>query len=283
MQNRIELQRPKNKYTSFLIRYQPGTAKDLPLVSPFAFEALRALKRSANDLRAISSAFLTDPFLAAKLCGVANSIFFNLEHRHVLTIPEAIDRVGIDYASNLLLNAPTSALGESTAEATEYWAHCMTVSYATREISALGSSSEWTPEAAAFLGLIHDIGYLVELHYNPQFMPDVLAAIRGNERSPDNQTHCSLGESLSAFWSLPSVVQDALRAHHDLERATSVNGRRLAHLLRLADRVALQAPLTEAQDEDAIRLLGLNRSDLDALYPKASDIHRGFMDGTARL
>jgi len=79
MQNRIEVQRPKNKYTSFLIRYQPRHCQRPSVGLPFAFEALRALKRSANDLRAISSAFLTDPFLAAKLCGVANSIFFNLE------------------------------------------------------------------------------------------------------------------------------------------------------------------------------------------------------------
>ncbi len=77
MQNRIELQRPKNKYTSFLIRYQPGTAKDLPLVSPFAFEALRALKQSANDLRAISSAFLTDPFLP-RSCAAGRTPFSSI-------------------------------------------------------------------------------------------------------------------------------------------------------------------------------------------------------------
>jgi HD-like signal output (HDOD) protein len=81
----------RNKYATFLIRYLPGTGRDLPIVSPRA-RGLRGRSQAAPLADAeLAEAYSTDPFLAAKLCGVANSIFFNLDHAQLTSISGALN------------------------------------------------------------------------------------------------------------------------------------------------------------------------------------------------
>jgi len=262
----------RNKYARFLIRFQPGAAKDLPLVSPHA-HALAAKRLSHISYDVVLQCFSTDPFLAAKLCGVANSIFFNLEHRQVLTLREALDRVGVEYAQKLILEAPPVPKGLTAKELVEYWAHCMTVSLAAGELAAAAACLGLAPEEAALLGLIHDIGYLVELHYNPQLLSDVLAHIRGHEPAPNNLTHATLGESLSSFWSLPNDVQHALKGHHEPARASTHRGRELAALVHIADEIALSGTFGESSDRLSMALLGLTQDAIHPISQHAARLH----------
>jgi HD-like signal output (HDOD) protein len=262
----------RNKYATFLIRYLPGTGRDLPIVSPRA-RGLQGRSRAAPFTGAeLAEAYSTDPFLAAKLCGVANSIFFNLDHAQLTSISEALDRVGSEYAQKLLASADLPGPAVAESDVLEYWAHCVTVAALAPRIALLQKSPLGAEETLHLLGLIHDIGFLVEVSYNPQFMPEVAEAIRGAEPDGPN-SHAALGASLSAFWSLPPLLQDALRGHHDLRHCKTPEGQKLAALLRLADNAATGGSFDELQVRRAIALLGISKEQLTSLVPHARQVH----------
>jgi putative nucleotidyltransferase with HDIG domain len=272
-----EISVTRNKYATFLIRFQPGAAKDLPLVSPYAHALALKRTHSHDGTDALLQAYKTDPFLAAKICGVANSIFFNLHHIPVLTINDALERVGLDYARKLLLDAQSAQAARAPQDYMGYWAHCMTVSHAAAEIAKLAPALNVSAEAGALMGLIHDIGYLVKLNYNPEFLSEVLATIRGLEADAARDSHTELGESLCSFWSLPIEIRDALKGHHDLSRCSTKRGRELAALLQLANRIALGAPLEDAPAQRSLALLKLSENALLPAFTAASLVHTQLM------
>jgi HD-like signal output (HDOD) protein len=268
----------RNKYATFLIRYQPGTGRDLPLVSPVARRLQATPGEIAVSGEALLQAYNTDPFLAAKICGVANSIFFNVDHRQITSISQALERVGVEYAQKLLTCAELPAAAVSEADALEYWAHCLTVAVLSRRIAAFQSMVRVDDEALHLLGLIHDIGFLVEVSYNPKFMPLVVQAVRGSEVDGPN-SHAVLGASLSSFWSLPALFQEALRGHHDSGRCKTLEGKALAALLRLADGIAAGGSFEETEELSAMTLLRVSKEQVTSLLPYARQVHEEFLKG----
>lgn len=262
----------RSKYATFLIHYLPGTGRDLPLVSPRARRLQSAAQAGQLSTETLAEAYTTDPFLAAKLCGVANSIFFNLDHHQITSISVALERVGAEYAQKLLASAALPAPAVSDDDALEYWAHCITVAAVARRLAVIDNSHLVPEDTLHLLGLIHDIGFLVEVSYNPRFMPQVAEAVRGAE--PDGPySHTALGAALSAFWSLPGLFQDALRGHHDLGRCKTPEGQRLAAVLRLADTAAAGSSLDEPDGQRAMNLLGISKDDLTSLLPYGRQLH----------
>jgi HD-like signal output (HDOD) protein len=153
----------------------------------------------------------------------------------------------------------------------------VTVSALTPRVALLQKSALGSEDTLHLLGLIHDIGFLVEVSYNPQFMPEVAEAVRGSEPDGPN-SHAALGASLSAFWSLPPLLQDALRGHHDLRHCKTPEGQELAALLRLADGAAAGGSFDEAQDQRAMNLLGISKEQLTSLLPYARQVHGALMN-----
>ena len=266
----------RNKYAAFLIQYLPGTGRDLPLVSPHARRLQSQAQTASLGAEGLAEAYTTDPFLAAKLCGVANSIFFNLDHYQITSISEALGRVGSDYAQKLLASAAPPVPAVSREDTLEYWAHCVTVAAVARRLAVIPKSLLAAEETLHLLGLIHDVGFLVAVSYNPRFMPRVAEAVRAAEpEEPDGpNSHAALGASLSAFWSLPSLFQDALRGHHDTRRCKTPEGKRLAAVLRLADGAAAGSSFDEPDDRRAMGLLRISKEELASLVPFASQVHQ---------
>lgn len=227
----------RNRFTSFLLAYHPGTVRDLPVLSPYARALLNADARRICSENEIVKAFETDPFLSAKLFGVANSIFFNLEHRTVYTVRDAIDRVGLDYAINLVHEAPYFATECDLDHLTEFWAHCIGVAHCAKSLSKR-SSIPLDSDNVFLVALIHDIGYLLEIHYDPSRLSLVVKQIREKEDHSSSQSHAILGESLADFWSLPESAKDVMRWHHTPDKCQSENGRILANLIYLSEELA---------------------------------------------
>lgn len=224
----------RNRFTSFLLAYHPGTVRDLPVLSPYARAFLNAGARRMYSENEIVKAFETDPFLSAKLFGVANSIFFNLEHRTVYTVRDAIDRVGFDYAVNLAHEAPYFAAECDLDQLIECWAHCIGVAHCAKSLSKR-SSIPLNSDNVFLIALIHDIGYLLEIHYDPSRLSLVAKQIREKEDYASSQSHVILGESLADFWSLPASAKEVVRWHHTPDKCPSENGRVLATLIYLAE------------------------------------------------
>ncbi|MBS0422604.1 MAG: HDOD domain-containing protein [Proteobacteria bacterium] len=225
----------KSKYQSFLIQYHAGVARDLPIISPFARELWRLPRTRTPSIEALTRAFQTDPFLAAKLTGASNSVFFAHDHFIVLTVPEAIRRVGVRYAMNLISEAPPLPPSLDPGEVAVLWAHCMAVADAAKLMAANLPSAPFAPEVAHLVAIIHDIGYLLQISYSPNTWDDILARLEREESHTDNAPHQLQGEELAKFWSLPLAAVEAIKSHHEPNRCSDPHARWLSGIIAISE------------------------------------------------
>jgi putative nucleotidyltransferase with HDIG domain len=225
----------RSKYQSFLIQYHAGVARDLPIISPFARELSRLPRTRTPTVETLTRAFQTDPFLAAKLTGASNSVFFAHDHFIVLTVSEAIRRVGVRYAMNLIWEAPPLPLSLDPGEAAVLWAHCMAVAHAAKLIAADLPSAPFEAEVAHLVALIHDIGYLLQISYSPNTWEDIVARLERDECNTDNAPHELQGEELAKFWSLPVAAVAAIKSHHEPHRCSEPHARWLSGVIAISE------------------------------------------------
>lgn len=246
--------------TAFLLNYHPGTVKDLPVISPLARHLLDSHPDRQFTEDQLIQAFETDPFLSAKLFGVANSIFFNLDHHTVYTVREALARVGLDYATNLLCEAPYFSIECDVEAIHAYWSHCVEVAHTARALAIRASHVTLDAETVFLVALIHDIGYLLEMHYDPTLSEAVVDQLRDAE--PDTESHTRRGESLAVHWSLPDCARHAIRWHHVPAVCPSRDGQLIAMLIWLAEiavTIRHRAGTAEGADcAQALATLGLD-------------------------
>ncbi|MFL6602927.1 MAG: HDOD domain-containing protein [Steroidobacteraceae bacterium] len=225
----------RSKYRSFLIQYHAGVARDLPTISPFAQEIARLPRTQFPSNEQLTLAFQTDPFLAAKLTGASNSVFFAHDHFTVLTVSEALRRVGTRYAMNLIWEAPPLPLSLGPTDVALLWAHCMAVAYTAKSIAANVPSAPFEPEVAHLVALIHDIGYLLQLSYSPNTWENIVARLDREESDTDNVSHQSQGEELAKFWSLPLAAGAAIKSHHEPHSCADPRARWLSSVVAISE------------------------------------------------
>ena len=268
----------RSKYQSFLIQYQAGVVRDLPAISPFAQELARQPRSHIPSLEYLIRVFETDPFLTAKLTGAANSVFFAHEHFAVLTLPEALRRVGVRYAMNLVWEAPPLPAGIEPNEVSVLWAHCMTVAHVARSIAKDANSAPFEPDVAHLVAMIHDIGYLLQLKCSPGTWKDIASRLEHDEPEADSDSHASQGEELAKFWSLPADAVAAISAHHDPQRCTGERARWLSAVIATSEALLrrslepIQISTGDWPGEAFVELLGVNRDHLPALRKEALGI-----------
>jgi HD-like signal output (HDOD) protein len=206
----------QSTYSSVLVAYYAGVATDLPVISPYARALARFPLATSIARSTLIQAFLTDPFLCAKLCGVANSIFFNHDHQTIFTLEDSFDRVGVQYARHLLLEAPQLPKDIDELQVGTYWAHCMAVAHCARQIAGLVNPPPFHPGVAYLVGMVHDIGYLLHVHYKPDRWGAVAQALKTDEPGHGTDVHARHGEDLARYWSLPTPAIEAIKMHHAL-------------------------------------------------------------------
>lgn len=255
-----------NKFTSFLLSYHPGVVKDLPVISPFAKSLLGENSERRHSKEELIRAFETDPYLSAKLLGVANSIFFNLNHCAVYTIRDALDRVGTDYATNLLHEAPYFSNECDYDKIQEFWTHCIVVAHTAKELSTHAVNTTLDVNTVFHVALIHDIGYLLEIYYDPTRLTFVANHLQCGEQNKESQSHVTLGESLANFWSVPDCARQAIRWHHTPGGCPSQDGRTLSAFIYLAETLVtcyLAARTVDvASCADALTVAGIDEKQL---------------------
>lgn len=255
-----------SRLASFLLSYFPGTVKDLPIVSPIASSLKNAWVAGAFAMPDLISAFASDPFLGAKLLGVANSVFFNTNHQPVYTIEAALDRVGADYASDLLRTATVSADAEKL---NELWVHSIMVAHVARELAQHVKGADIDADAVFLFALIHDIGYFVEIHYDMERLSTISEGVHRGESTAHYETHISLGESLARFWSIPNQAKDVIRWHHEPDGCPSSDSKRVASLIYVAEAIATAAttaiPMDVASLQRSAESIGLALSVVDSV------------------
>jgi len=200
-----------------------GDLVTLPEVMARVIEVADDPERGADELFGIIK---RDPVLSAKLLRVVNSAFYGLPGQ-VADVDRAITLLGLTQVKNLAIAVSVGKMFDARQDsrlfdARDLWRHCVAVSVAAREIALLGGDR--TRAAELFLvGLIHDIGLLVERQVFPDQLAEVLARCEGPQGRPFREVeaevlgadHQDLGEALATHWRFPQRLRVVVGHHHE--------------------------------------------------------------------
>lgn len=188
---------------------------DLPVLPRAAETALRLAQSPNFDFDEVVAVAESDPPLAARFLGVANSALY---YRGTLirSIKAAVVRLGMQATRDVLYMAVYSGtvfkvpLYRDLVEATFH--HSVVVARMTRRIAELEGAD---PETAFLAGLLHDVGrarlfkLAARRRAQKPTREEVLEAI--------DALHAEAGAALARAWHLPDEVVEACLYHHTPE------------------------------------------------------------------
>jgi len=184
-----------------------------------------------------------DPALAVRVLKVANSAFFS-GGRAIDTIKRALEVLGTTAVTGIAvaagLDGSTSQLGtEHLGYFEQLRKHSLVTAVAARRLALRRPTPTWSHEAAFLLGLLHDLGWLIQLQIKSDSqVPSIGAptALDGLARPPPPEAgHALLGAALFSQWGLPVEFSTTVLAHDRPITEGATPGHRL---LAVADRCA---------------------------------------------
>jgi len=208
------------------------------------------------DLKRVTDFISRDKSLAAQCLRLANSPLF-ARGKPTDSVRTAVRTLGIanirDIAVSTMMMQMTSA--QKGMDPTVFWEHSLGCAILSRKLSrAVGFDD---PEKAYLAGLLHDLGYIVNMVLFPQQEKTALDhALQSGEFLGASEyetlgfTHCQSGEVLARFWHFSDDLIEVMLCHHNA--AEAVVNPALVAIVSLADRLcrahALGVGYAEAED-----------------------------------
>lgn len=224
----------------------------LPEVAVKIIEIVEDPTSTAQDLHKVIT---NDPALCSRILKVVNSAFYGLPGQ-IGSINRAIVLLGLNAVKNIAIATSLAKLfrgGELCPRfsARSMWVHSVGVAAGCKLVvdqAGIGLSDE------AFLaGLIHDIGFMVEMQSNRNGLIQVFDRHKPGmnmlqvEEEIFGANHQDFGRGLCEKWKFPKSFGYVTGYHHrPLELAHGT--RTLACVVHVADRLALQAKVGFCDD-----------------------------------
>jgi putative nucleotidyltransferase with HDIG domain len=196
---------------------------DLPTLPRTVFritELVNDPKSSAKDLAGVIT---DDQILTARLLKLVNSSFYGLPQR-ISTVTGAIVLIGFDAIRNLLLTTSVFDLfaGRNKIKQQKQemlWDHSLGCAVGAKVIGNYLRHDNI--EELFVAGLLHDIGKIVEMMFQPDEFSKVTAAISKKnilmiaaEYSILGYSHAEIGKLLAEKWNLPAKLVQIIANHH---------------------------------------------------------------------
>lgn len=188
-----------------------------------------------------------DESITAQCLRMANSPLLS-RGRPTDSIRGAVRTLGIAHTRDIAVSCTIMRIGASqhAFDPAIFWEHSLGVAILSRKLSrSIGFEN---PEQAYLAGLLHDIGYIVNLVLAPQQMKAALEQGSGNhifigevEHSTLGFTHCQSGEVLAQKWHFSPDIVEVIRCHHN--PAAAVINPALVAIVSLTDRVCRSSSL----------------------------------------
>jgi len=202
-----------------------GDAESLPAT---VHRVMEVCEDPDSDARSMAEAVSSDPALSARLVRLANSAFFGLVSK-VGDVHGAVVRLGMKGVRNAVMGLGVSRLFEAEEPTGPYsrpkvWKHSVAVAIYCELLAKASARGDVRALAGeAFLvGLVHDIGIILEDQYAHSRFEDLAsAAWQGRKPLYDVEyddlgfAHQDLGAAVLRKWKFPARLADAVGAHHD--------------------------------------------------------------------
>lgn len=251
---------------------QLDTLPAIPLILSNIIECANDEKSSITQLRNL---ILQDQSVTAKILQMANTKYISQKKR-VSTVTDAVVTIGfqavVDVTVGFTLSQTFRHLPPSgEMDLREFWLHTLAAAEAGRVIAKRIHYPQ--NELAYLLGLLHDLGKLVQLEACRKDFENALFDARAEElplheiekRSYDCH-HGDIGAWLGEAWQLPVKLLFGMAYHHNPSAAPKEHGLEAA-LAHCADYFVHAAeigqsgnPVKPPPPEDSLNTLGISRS-----------------------
>lgn len=200
----------------------------------------------------------TDPGLCLRILKIVNSAFYG-SGTEIRSIRRAIVVLGGAAIKNIALAASLGRmLGDARGNGVsgrDLWRHSVTVAAGSRLAAA--ASDDGVADEAFLCGLLHDIGFIVEMQWRRHELPEAarrVAAGGGNALEVELELfgadHQDFGQGLCDAWRLPRAIGEVVAHHHEPAKA-SKDAATLSAIVHVADALARQKDLGFAIDAAA--------------------------------
>ncbi|MDP7039746.1 MAG: HDOD domain-containing protein [Myxococcota bacterium] len=215
--------------------------QELPAFPSLAARVFSLIEHPETDINELVRAINQDPQIAAQVIKNANSVIY-ARGVQILSIRDAVTRLGLRQVANIAAAASTSALFDMEVKASheqfipiwrEQWLHAMTTAYSAgwlAEELSLGNSGQ------AFLGgMLHDIGKTIALRalgalivggqIKESLSPETVNTIM-------EESHLDLGSEMAISWELPEFLVMLAMEHHQVDLPSGADYQEL-HMVRV--------------------------------------------------
>lgn len=247
----------------------------LPPLSPLARELLRLDWTDNFADRELARIVRSEPQLAARLVGFANSVAFGVPGQPITRIEHCIARIGLRRTTQLAIaalfsHAISHRLPVRSAHA--LWLHALAVAFSAQEIGRLKGLAEL--DQAYFLGLVHDLGYML-IEYARAGSLDTLVETTLAENNAQEEAevrlfgadHAELTIRVLQHWELPEELIDPIRRHHQ----PGIDPHGMAALVLGAEKIARAVDVVAALYADLghpFAPLAMDRLGLESLFDR---------------
>lgn len=240
---------------------------------------LRIINDPEATIEDLKNLIDVDPPLAAEVLKTANSAYYS-SGRRIDEIEQAVIWIGFEEVKEIVLRQSVRPVFSAHTVMGSYsrpllWKHCVSVASLGKMIFRKEFAQRG--ESMYAVGLLHDIGIIIEDQFrNQQFVQALALVQRGMdlvqaERQVLGYDHAQVGEALASRWLFPEEFGQSIGCHHDTFRVPQERSRMelnlyLANLL--VNRVGLGYSGrygTEESMEAVMDTLGLEREGLDLI------------------
>lgn len=234
------------------------TDEDLPVLSVVATQALELLRDPEVANRQIDELIRQDPALTQRVLHVANSPFY-CGRVPSQSIHAAITRLGLRQLRTVITMAATGELFDVTdPHVRMMWEHSVATAIAATTL--VHELNVVDGEEAFIAGMLHDVGKLVIYRQYPEsYRETIETALSEGRRLHEVEaeqyrlfTHMSIGGLVVRKWSLPDLLAEAVRFHHEVE--TEIPPRDVLGHTRLVCVVALANMLVASLNVDMVQV-----------------------------
>lgn len=244
---------------------------------PDVFVRINQLVENPNSSIAdIVKVINLDPGFSIRLLRVANSSFYGFSSS-IDTISKAVSVIGTSQIRNLALSTAVASsfagLPNTLVSMENFWRHSLFCGLAARKLAMLTGKCD--AEAVFTAGLLHDIGELVIFNRQPELAKEALLRVLDSgdvvpmyqaEQQTMGFNHAQVGAELARHWNLPSMLEECIAYHHDIQAAKRYP--RETAIVHIANIFALMAEIqtlepadVEPVDVTAWAITGLSEAD----------------------
>jgi HD-like signal output (HDOD) protein len=253
---------------------------NLPPFQKVMEQCMLTLSKPYSSAKELGRWIESDTALSGKVLSLANSSFYG-QPQKVSSASQAVVLLGRRALEETFFSIYIQGLFQSQGdpEVSRMWAHSLSCGLAARElVQMLGLPSaegQETPDGGAYLaGLLHDAGKLLILTNYPEAHQLAKSQLKQRarniieaERLTWGFDHAELGEAMARKWGLHETILEAVRWHHEPERAVlSPELTALVHVGDLLARYGEAAPRAlERVHPVAMAILGLGEDSQERL------------------